>query len=194
MNFDFDLTEALKASLVLFAVIDILGSIPIILDLKQKYGTIPAERSTFAAFVLLASFLFFGSGIINFLGIDINSFAVAGSLVLFFLALEMVLGHKFFKDEETTVRTVSIVPIAFPLIAGAGTITTLLSLRAIYGVGSILAAVIINMIAVYIVLRLTKPIGRLIGGSGLLVLKKIFGVILLAIAVKLFSANVTALF
>ncbi|MGY6561440.1 MAG: MarC family protein [Luteibaculaceae bacterium] len=190
----FSLEETLKATIVLFAVIDILGSLPIIIDLKAKHGPIPAFRATFAAFIFMASFLAFGTSIINFLGINISAFAVAGSLVLFFLALEMILGHKFFKEEETSVRALSIVPIAFPLIAGAGTITTILSLKAIYDTVNIFIAVILNLLLVYAVLKLAKPIANLIGPGGLLVLKKIFGVILLAIAVKLFSENISGLF
>ena len=179
-------------SMILFAVIDIVGSIPIIVDLRSKMGHIQSEKATIVAAVIMIAFLFLGEEILKLIGIDANSFAVAGSFVLFFLALEMILGIRLYKEDNPS--TASIVPIAFPLIAGAGTMTTILSLRAAYDKINIIIAIVINVVVVYGVLKSSGKIERLLGVNGLGVIRKIFGVILLAIAVKLFAANVKGLF
>lgn len=178
--------------MVLFAVIDILGSVPIIISLRNKVGHIQSEKASLVAVTIMIAFLFVGESILQLIGIDVNSFAVAGSFVLFFLALEMVLGITLYKDDEP--ESASIVPIAFPLIAGAGTMTTLLSLRAEFHVENIIVAVLINMIFVYGVLKSSRRIEKKLGKNGLSILRKIFGVILMAIAVKLFAANAPQLF
>ncbi len=179
-------------SMILFAVIDIVGSIPIIVDLRSKMGHIQSEKATIVAAVIMIAFLFVGEEILKLIGIDANSFAVAGSFVLFFLALEMILGIRLYKEDNPS--TASIVPIAFPLIAGAGTMTTILSLRAAYDKINIIIAILINVIVVYGVLKSSGKIEKLLGANGLGVIRKIFGVVLLAIAVKLFAANVKGLF
>ena len=184
--------DVLTISMILFAVIDIVGSIPIIVDLRSKMGHIQSEKATIVAAIIMIAFLFVGDEILKLIGIDANSFAVAGSFVLFFLALEMILGIRLYKEDNPS--TASIVPIAFPLIAGAGTMTTILSLRAVYANINIIIAIIVNVIVVYGVLKSSGKIERLLGNNGLGVIRKIFGVILLAIAVKLFAANVKGLF
>ncbi len=180
--------------MVMFAVIDIIGSIPLLVDIKKKTGDINAKKATFVSLIIMVSFLFLGEGLIKLFGIEVHSFAVAGSFVLFFLSLEMILGVQLFKPSEHSTKTAAIVPIAFPIIAGAGTMTTLISLRAEYQQVNILAAIFVNMILVYIVLRLTKRIEKVLGEGGIAILQKAFGIILLAIAVKLFTANVSKLF
>mgnify|MGYP000191192809 CR=1 FL=1 len=189
MELDFTFNDVLSATLILFAVIDILGNIPVVLDLRRKSGSIDAGRATLVALLLMVAFLFVGENLLKIIGIDVNSFAVAGSIVILFIALEMILGIQLHKTKAP--KTVSIVPIAFPLIAGAGTLTTLLSIRAEYPRSAILIAICINMIVVYLVLKLTKPIERFFGEGVISVLEKVFGVILLAIAVKLFGANIS---
>lgn len=184
---DFNFREIFTAGMILFAVIDIIGSVPIIIDLRQKVGHIKSEKASLVAMVLMILFLFVGESILNLIGIDVNSFAIAGSFVLFFLALEMILGIKLYKDDIP--ETASIVPIAFPLIAGAGTMTSLLSLRAEYQVQNIIVAIIGNIIVVYAVLKLSKHIERILGHGGIAILRKVFGIVLLAIAVKLFRTN-----
>ena len=190
MNLDF--REIVTVAMVLFAVIDIVGTIPIIVDLRNRHGKIESEKASLVACLIMIVFLFVGEEILNLIGIDVNSFAVAGSFVLFFLALEMILGIRIYRDEEAS--TASIVPIAFPLIAGAGTMTTLLSLRAQYQAINIIIAIVLNIILVYAVLKSSHRIERLLGKNGLGIIRKAFGVVLLAIAVKLFVANVKALF
>ncbi len=192
MTFHFNFKEILTASMVLFAVIDIVGSVPIIISLRNKVGHIQSEKASIVAGIIMVAFLFIGEKILNLIGIDVNSFAVAGALVIFFLAIEMILGITLYKDDEP--ESASIVPIAFPLIAGAGTITTLLSLRAEYHVENIIIAIVVNIIFVYLVLKSSKRIERVLGKNGLSVIRKVFGVILLAIAVKLFAANINVLF
>ena len=162
------------------------------MNLRNKMGHIQSEKATIVAAIIMISFLFVGEEILKLIGIDANSFAVAGSFVLFFLALEMILGIQLYKEDNPS--TASIVPIAFPLIAGAGTMTTILSLRAVYDKINIIIAILINVILVYGVLKSSGKIERLLGNNGLGVIRKIFGVILLAIAVKLFAANVKGLF
>lgn len=187
-----DLKEVITVGMILFAVIDILGSIPIVVELRSRVGHIQSEKATIVAAVIMVAFLFVGETILNLIGIDVNSFAVAGSFVLFFLALEMILGIRLYKDEAPD--TASIVPLAFPLIAGAGVLTTLLSLKAQYQSINIMLGILLNMIVVYVVLKLSGKIERLLGANGLGVIRKVFGIILLAIAVKLFASNVKALF
>lgn len=192
MVMGWNFTQILTTSMILFAVIDIIGSIPIVIDLRKKVGHIQSEKATLVAGLIMILFLFVGEGILNLIGIDVYSFAVAGSFVLFFIALEMILGISLYKDEAP--GTASVVPIAFPLIAGAGTLTTLLALRAEYDVINIVTAITFNMVFVYIVLKSSKLLERILGRSGIAVIRKVFGVILLAIAIKLFSSNVQGLF
>ena len=187
-------TELLKSTMVMFAVIDIVGSIPFLLDIKKKAGDIHAEKASLVALGIMLAFLFLGEGVINFLGIDVNSFAVAGSIVMFFMALEMILGITLFKQSAESMKTATIVPVAFPLIAGAGSMTSIISLRAEFAAINIAIAILVNMALVYVVLRLTGRIERALGEGGIAVLQKVFGIILLAIAVKLFSANAAQLF
>jgi len=187
-------TELLKSTMVMFAVIDIVGSIPFLLDIKKKAGDIHAEKASLVALGIMLAFLFLGEGVINFLGIDVNSFAVAGSIVMFFMALEMILGITLFKQSAESMKTATIVPVAFPLIAGAGSMTSIISLRAEFAPINIAIAILVNMALVYVVLRLTGRIERALGEGGIAVLQKVFGIILLAIAVKLFSANAAQLF
>ncbi|MCW1148007.1 MarC family protein [Flavobacterium lacisediminis] len=192
MDLGINWKDIFTISMILFAVIDIVGSIPIIVDLRSKMGHIQSEKASIVAAVIMIAFLFVGEEILKLIGIDANSFAVAGSFVLFFLALEMILGIRLYKEDNPS--TASIVPIAFPLIAGAGTMTTILSLRAAYDKINIIIAIVINVVVVYGVLKSSGKIERLLGVNGLGVIRKIFGVILLAIAVKLFAANVKGLF
>lgn len=184
----FDFKEWMTASLILFAVIDILGSIPIIISLREKVGHIQSEKAAVVATVIMISFLFVGEEILNLIGIDVNSFAVAGSFVILFMALEMILGITLYKDDIS--ETASIVPLAFPLIAGAGSMTSLLSLRAEYHVLNIILAILVNILFVYIVLKSSKYLSRILGPSGISIIRKVFGIILLAIAVKLFTSNI----
>lgn len=190
----FNFKEIVTVFMVLFAVIDIIGNIPIIIDLRKKAGHIQSEKASIIAGVILIAFLFLGKSILNLIGIDVSSFAVAGSLILFFIALEMILGITLYKDEATNPMTASVFPLAFPLIAGPGSLTTLLSLRAEYSTENIIAAVLLNVIFIYIVLKTSSTIEKLIGQNGINIIRKVFGVILLAISVKLFAANIKILF
>lgn len=192
MEFNFEFREIATATMVLFAVIDILGSVPIIIGLRKKVGHIQSEKASIVSAIIMIAFLFVGEEILNLIGIDVYSFAVAGSFILFFLALEMILGITLYREDAP--ESASIVPIAFPLIAGAGTLTALLSLRAEYYVENIIIAILINIVFVYIVLKSSKKIEKVLGQNGLNIIRKVFGVILLAIAVKLFAANVNQLF
>lgn len=185
-----DLKEIFSVTLILFSVIDILGSIPFIINIRKREGRIHAEKATIIAAVLMIVFLFLGQSILNLFGLDVASFAVAGAIVIFIVAMEMLLGITLIKDDPDAKGTGSIVPIAFPLIAGAGTLTTILSLRAVYSEVNILIGIVINLIFVYIVLRSSAWLERVIGKAGFAVLRRIFGVILLAIAVKIFKDNV----
>ncbi len=184
----FNIIDVLSVFMVLFAVIDIFGSIPIIIDIKNKGNKIEAGKTTLVSFVILTLFLFVGEALLKIFGVDIQSFAIAGSFIIFFLALEMILGIELFKG--SAVEGASIVPLAFPLIAGAGSITTLLSLRAEYSYLNIMIALFLNMVVVFIVLRTTKYIENFLGQTGLTILRKIFGIILLSIAIKLFMSNI----
>ena len=185
--------EIFTAFMVLFAVIDIVGNIPIIIDLRKKVGHIQSEKASIISGIIMIIFLFLGQSILSLIGIDVNSFAVAGAFILFFIALEMILGITLYKDEENSVMTASIFPLAFPLIAGPGSLTTLLSLRAEFKIENIIVAVILNVIVIYLVLKTSARIERFIGKNGTSIIRKVFGVILLAIAVKLFTSNIKAL-
>lgn len=193
MNFNFK--EILTASMILFAVIDIVGSLPIIISLREKAGHIQSEMASVIAAVLMIAFLFVGEQILSLIGINVNEFAVAGSLILFFLALEMILGITLFKDdEESNPKLASVFPLAFPLLAGPGSLTTLLSLRAEFNTSNIIIAIVINIIFIYIVLKTSGKIQHAIGKNGIIIIRKVFGVVLLAIAVKLFTTNIQLLF
>ena len=183
-----DLKEILTASMVLFAVIDIVGSIPIIISLREKAGHIQSEKASLVAALIMIAFLFLGEKILSLIGIDVNSFAVAGSFIIFFLALEMILGITLFNEDAPEVA--SIVPLAFPIIAGAGTMTSLLSLRAEYDLVNIIAAIVINTLIVYIILKSSSRLEKILGKQGINIIRKVFGIVLLAIAVKLFATNV----
>jgi len=187
MNITFNSKEILTVSMTLFAVIDVIGSIPVLADLRSKVGELNARKSSMASLFIMIVFLFVGESFLNIIGIDLHSFAIAGAFVLFFIALEMILGIRLYKD--TVPATASIVPIAFPIIAGAGTLTTLLTLKADYRTENILVGIFLNVVIVYIVLKNTHLIEKAIGTGGIEVLRKIFGVIILALAVKLFQGN-----
>lgn len=192
MNFSFK--EIATATMVLFAVIDIVGSIPIIISLKEKSGTIKSGRASIIAAIVLIVFLFIGEKILSLIGINVYEFAVAGSFILFFIALEMILGIKLFKQNEENLEMATVFPIAFPIVAGPGSLTSLLSLRAEYSLENIIVAILINVVVVFIVLRTSGSLQRFLGKNGIAIIEKIFGVILLAIAVKLFTSNIQELF
>ena len=181
-------SELLTVTFTLFAVIDVIGSVPILISLKEKMGEFSELKATLISGALMILFLYLGKEFLRLLGVDIRSFAVGGSIVIFILGLEMVLGLEFFKSEKE-VKSATIVPIAFPLIAGSGTLTTIMSLKANYGETTLLVAILVNLIIVYLVLRSLKFIERLLGPAGLIAVRKFFGVILLAIAVKIFATN-----
>ena len=189
---ELDFKEIATVGMVLFAVIDIVGTVPIVVDLRSKHGHIESEKASLVAGLIMIVFLFVGEELLKLIGIDVHSFAVAGSFVLFFLALEMILGIRIYREDETS--SASIVPIAFPLIAGAGTMTTLLSLKAEFQTINIIIAIALNILVVYIVLKSSAKIEKMLGKNGLGVIRKAFGVVLLAIAVKLFASNVKGLF
>lgn len=191
MNLNFK--EIITAFMVLFAVIDIIGNIPIIIDLRKKVGHIQSEKASVIAGVIMILFLFLGQSILKLIGIDVNSFAVAGAFILFFIALEMILGITLYKEDEHTALTASVFPLAFPLIAGPGSLTTLLSLRAEFNIENIIIAVVLNVLLIYVVLKTSARIERFIGKNGISIIRKVFGVILLAIAVKLFTSNIKML-
>ena len=181
-------SELLTVTFTLFAVIDIIGSVPILISLKEKVGGFSALKATLVSGALMILFLYLGKEFLKLLGVDIRSFAVGGSIVIFILGLEMVLGLEFFKSEKE-IKSATIVPIAFPVIAGSGTLTTIMSLKANYGETTLFLAILVNLIIVYLVLRSLKFIERLLGPAGLIAVRKFFGVILLAIAVKIFATN-----
>jgi multiple antibiotic resistance protein len=188
---EFRLDELLTVSFTLFAVIDVVGSIPLLISLKEKIGGIRSLQATLVSGVLMLLFLFAGKPFLKLLGLDIRSFAVGGSIVIFLLGLEMVLGHEIFKGDKDA-KAGTLVPIAFPIIAGSGTLTTIMSLKANFEEVYILLGILINLVVVYLVLRSLKLIERLLGPVGLLAVRKFFGVILIAIAVKIFSSNIGA--
>lgn len=186
------ITEIVTVTLSLFAVIDILGSIPILIGIKNKLGDIHAGLATIVSGVLILAFFFFGAELLSFMGLDVPSFAIAGSIIIFFLAMEMVLGIEFFKSDpgmEKNNKSGSIVPIAFPMIAGSGTLTTVMSLKASYGDYNILIGIIINLLIVFGCLKSLGFLERLLGPSGISVVRKFFGVILVAISIKIFKEN-----
>ena len=179
--------QILSVSMILFAIIDILGSIPIVISLRNKVGHIQSEKASIVALVLMILFLFIGEEMLKIIGLDISSFAIAGSVVIIIIAMEMILGINLFKEEAP--ESASIVPLAFPLIAGSGTLTTLLSLKSEYATQNIIVGIILNMIFVYIVLKNTIYLEKILGKTGLNIMRKAFGIILLAIAIKLFRNN-----
>jgi multiple antibiotic resistance protein len=185
----FSLKEISSVTLTLFAIIDILGSIPIIIQIRQREGRINSEVATLVAGLIMVVFLFLGQSILALFSVDLASFALAGSLIIFFIALEMVLGVQIFRHNPTASGTGSIVPLAFPLIVGAGTMTTLLSLRAVYSLPNVLVGIVVNLVFVYLVLKSSHWIERKLGQAGEDILRRVFGVILLAIAIKLFKQN-----
>lgn len=186
--------EIFTAFMVLFAVIDIVGNIPIVIDLRKKVGHIQSEKASIVAGVIMIFFLFLGQNILSLIGIGVNSFAVAGAFVIFFIALEMILGITLYKQDEQDSVNATIFPLAFPLIAGPGSLTTLLSLRAEFKIENIIIAIVLNVLVIFIVLKTSSRIERIIGQNGINIIRKVFGVILLAIAVKLFAHNIKALF
>ena len=182
--------EIFTAFMVLFAVIDIVGNIPIIIDLRKKAGHIQSEKASIIAGLIMIVFLFVGNSILKLVGIDVHSFAVAGAFILFFIALEMILGITLYKQEDDSDLSATVFPLAFPLIAGPGSLTTLLSLKSEFHTENIIIAIIVNVLFIYIVLKTSTKIERIIGPNGIKITRKIFGVILLAIAVKLFTSNI----
>ena len=187
---NFDLKEIFTAFMVLFAVIDIIGNIPIIIDLRKKAGHIQSEKASVIAGVIMIIFLFVGESILKLVGIDVHSFAVAGAFILLFIALEMILGITLYKQDEESSLNATVFPLAFPLIAGPGSLTTLLSLRSEFHIENIILAVVINVLLIFVVLKTSSKIESYIGQNGINITRKIFGVILLAIAVKLFTSNI----
>ncbi|WP_038030648.1 MarC family protein [Thermonema rossianum] len=181
--------DVVTVSLVLFSVIDILGSIPIIIDLRKKAGELHAAKATLVAGLIMVVFLYYGDILLHFLGVDIQSFSIAGSIIIFLIGMEMVLGAHFFKDTGDA-KTSAIVPLAFPLIAGAGTMTTLISLRAEYERVVILIGIVVNLALVYIVLKASGWLEKRLGVAGANILRKVFGILLLAIAIKIFKSNI----
>jgi len=186
MNIKID--EIITITLTLFAIIDILGSLPVIISLKQKNITVEPFKTVIVAGILMIGFLFVGEKLLGFVGLDVQSFAIAGSIVIFIIALEMILGINFFKQDPNN-SSGSIVPIAFPILAGSGTLTTLMSMRSVYNTYSIIIAIMLNLVMIYIMLHTTDFIERQLGKNGMLIIRKFFGVILLAIAVKVFKTN-----
>ena len=192
MNFNFK--EIFTATMILFAVIDIIGNIPIVLSLRKKAGHIKSGKASIIAAVVMIIFLFLGESILSLIGINVNEFAVAGAFILFFIALEMILGITLFKEGDTNPSLATVFPLAFPMLAGPGSLTTLLSLRAVYSIENIIIAIIVNVIIVYIVLKTSTHLQKFLGQNGIAIVQKVFGVILLAIAVKLFTSNIQELF
>ena len=192
MNFNFK--EIIAATMILFAVIDILGNIPVVIKLRKKAGHIQSAKASIIALVIMITFVFLGESILNVIGVAVNEFAVAGSFILFFIALEMILGITLFKDEEVSPKTVTVFPLAFPLLAGPGSLTSLVALRAEYELENILIAIVANIVLIFIVLKTSRHIEKFLGKNGIAVIQKVFGVILLAIAIKLFATNIKELF
>jgi multiple antibiotic resistance protein len=193
MELTFDWKEAMSAFIVLFAMIDPIGLAPMVIDLQGKSGPIKAGRATLISLVTLLAFLFGGNMILQLFGVDIHSFAAAGAVVIFIMALEMILGVEIFRYNDGPKGMSTLVPVVFPLIAGAGTFTALLSLRAEYNIVNILIALILNIVIVYLVLRYLYGLEHVLGKGGIYVLRKFFGIILLAIAVRLFTGNIAFL-
>jgi len=191
---EFSFKEIMTATMILFAVIDIIGNIPIIISLREKAGHIHSEKASLIAAVVMIVFLFLGERILSLIGINVNEFAIAGAIVLFFIALEMILGITLFKDDGSTPEMATVFPLAFPMLAGPGSLTTLLSLRAEYALENVIVAVLVNIIIVYIVLKTSARLQRMLGKNGIAIIRKVFGVVLLAISVKLFTSNIQLLF
>ncbi len=191
---EFNFKQIATATMVLFAVIDIIGSIPVIISLREKNGHISSTKASLIATVVMVVFLFVGENILKLIGINVNEFAVAGAFILFFIALEMILGVTLFKQKKGLKQTATVFPIAFPMIAGPGSLTTLISLRAEYQTENIIVAILVNVVVVFIVLKTSGKLQKLLGINGIAIIEKIFGVILLAIAVKLFTSNIQELF
>ena len=190
MNFDFK--EFISATMILFAIIDIVGNIPLIVLFREKFKVIESEKASIISLMIMIVFLYIGEALLNLLGVDINSFAVAGSIIILFLATEMILGIKLYKDNNP--KTASVVPIAFPLIAGPGTLTTLISIKSEYNEINIILAIIFNMILVYFILKSSEKLQKILGVQGINILRKVFGIILLAIGIKLFTTNIKLIF
>ena len=191
---EFSFKEIMTATMVLFAVIDIVGNIPIIISLREKAGHIHSEKASIIAAIVIIVFLFLGERILSLIGINVNEFAIAGAIVLFFIALEMILGITLFKDDGSTPEMATVFPLAFPMLAGPGSLTTLLSLRAEYALENVIVAVMVNIIIVYAVLKTSARLQRMLGKNGIAIIRKVFGVVLLAISVKLFTSNIQLLF
>lgn len=191
MPLHFSIQEIASCFMVLFAIIDIFGSVPVIVSIKSKVGYLQAKKTTLVACAIMISFLFVGDKLLKLIGIDVYSFAVAGALVLFVIALEMILGIEINKIDEP--HSASIIPLAFPLIAGAGALTAVLALKAEYHTENIIIAILLNMIVVYLVLRYSGKLEQILGQGVISIMKKVFGIILLAISIKLFTANITSL-
>ena len=190
MNFDFK--EFISATMILFAIIDIVGNIPLIVLFREKFKVIESEKASIISLLIMIIFLYIGEALLNLLGVDINSFAVAGSIIILFLATEMILGIKLYKDNNP--KTASVVPIAFPLIAGPGTLTTLISIKSEYNEINIILAIIFNMILVYFVLKSSEKLQKILGVQGINILRNVFGIISLAIGIKLFTSNIKLIF
>ncbi|MFT4753310.1 MAG: multiple antibiotic resistance protein [Salibacteraceae bacterium] len=188
---EIDFKQILPATMILFAVVDIIGSIPLIISLRQKVGHIESEKASIVSAIIMIAFVFVGESILSVIGIDVYSFAVAGAFVIFALALEMVLGITLFKEDAP--ESAAVFPLAFPLIAGAGSLTSILSLKSQYATINIVIAIIINIVVVYLVLKSSEKIEKVLGNTGIQIIRKIFGVVLLAIAVKLFASNIPQL-
>ena len=185
----FNLKEIFSITLVLFSVIDIIGSIPIVIELRKREGDIHSLKDTLISGGLMLTFLFLGNSILQLFGLDVSSFALAGAVIMFLLAFEMILGVTLFKGDTDSSGSGSVVPLAFPMISGAGTLTTILSLRAVYSVPNIMVGIVVNLVFIYIVLKSTTWLERKIGKSGFSILRRVFGIILLAIAIKIFKEN-----
>jgi len=189
---NFDIKEFVSSSMILFAIIDVIGNLPLVILLREKFKVIESGKATIISLIIMVVFLYLGEIILNLLGVDITSFAIAGSIIILFLATEMILGIKLYKDDN--VKTASIVPIAFPLIAGPGTLTTLISIKSEYDNINIILAIFLNMILVYFVLKSSEKIQKHLGINGINILRKVFGIILLAIGIKLFTTNIKLIF
>lgn len=190
MSMDFKLNHLFTISFTLFAVIDAVGSIPLFISIKEKSGgNFDAKKISLISGIIMIGFLFIGQQFLDLMGLDIHSFALAGAIVLFLLGLEMILGHEIFKGDNNNPKLGIIVPVAFPLIAGSATLTTIISLKAIYSQLEIIAGIVVNLIVIYIVISSLKWFEKILGPGGILAVRKFFGVILLAIAVKIFSSN-----
>ncbi|NJM93969.1 MAG: MarC family protein [Cytophagales bacterium] len=185
----FSLQQIISVTLILFSVIDILGSVPIVIELRKKTGTIHSGRATVISGIIMLVFLFIGEYVLKLLALDVASFSIAGAFVMFIIGMEMILGITLFREDVSDSKTASVVPLAFPLIAGAGTMTTLISLRAEYSYANILVGIVINLALVYAVLKSSTWLERKLGKAGFNVVRKVFGIILLAMAIKLFKNN-----